>query len=158
TLDLSGHSVPGFPTLTNMTASSVTNGGQIILATTPSVAGNTLTVGTYNGTGGSIVLNTFLGGDGSPSDRLILNGGTATGTTSLTIHNANGPGSETTGNGILVVDAINGGTTGPGTFTLANEARAGAYDYFLFRGSPNGIDPAVANDWFLRSTFMVGPG
>jgi outer membrane autotransporter protein len=79
---------------------------------------------------------------------------TATGTTSLTIHNTAGPGAETTGNGILVVNA-NGGTTAPGAFALIGEARAGAYDYDLFRGGLSGSDP---NDWFLRSTFVVGPG
>jgi hypothetical protein len=40
-----------------------------------------LTAVNYTGAGGRILLNTFLGGDGSPSDRLIINGGTATGTT-----------------------------------------------------------------------------
>ena len=40
--------------------------------------GTTLTVaGNYVGNGGTLVLNTFLGGDGSPSDKLIINGGTA---------------------------------------------------------------------------------
>ena len=46
-------------------------------------------------------MNTFLGADGSPSDRLVINGGTATGTTGLLIHNAAGPGLETTANGIF---------------------------------------------------------
>ena len=32
--------------------------------------------------------------------------------------------------------------------------RAGAFDYDLFRGGLAGSDP---NDWFLRSTFVVGP-
>jgi len=35
----------------------------------------TLTAVNYVGAGGRILLNTFLGGDGSPSDRLIINGG-----------------------------------------------------------------------------------
>ena len=70
--------------------------------------------------GGGITLNTFLGGDGSPSDQLIINGGSATGSTSLTIHNTTGPGAETTANGILVVNAIGGATTTPSAFTLAN--------------------------------------
>jgi hypothetical protein len=71
------------------------------------------------------------------------------------IHNTIGPGAETTGNGILVVNAINGGTTAAGAFTLDNpELRAGAFDYRLFRGGLNGSDP---NDWFLRSSFIVPP-
>ena len=83
----------------------------------------------YTGTGGEILLNTYLGGDGSPSDRLIINGGTATGSTGLFIHNTTGQGAETTGNGILVVNAINGGTTIPGAFMLTGEVRGGAFDY-----------------------------
>ena len=43
----------------------------------------TLTVNNYVGEGGQIRLNTYLAGDGSPSDRLVINGGTATGTTTV---------------------------------------------------------------------------
>jgi outer membrane autotransporter protein len=117
--------------------------------------GTTLTASKYVGSGGNLVLNTFLGADNAPSDQLLINGGTATGSTTLTIHNVNGPGDATTANGILVVNAINGGTTASGAFMLApGELRAGAYDYRLFQGGLGGTDP---NDWFLRSTFN-GPG
>ena len=111
----------------------------------------TLTAVNYTGTGGEILLNTYLGGDGSPSDRLIINGGTATGSNGLFIHNTTGQGAETTGNGILVVNALNGGTTIPGAFMLTGEARGGAFSYDLFRGGLGGSAP---NDWFLRSSFM----
>ena len=47
--------------------------------------GTTLTVANYVGASGNVVFNTFLGADNSPSDRLVVNGGTATGTTTLTI-------------------------------------------------------------------------
>jgi outer membrane autotransporter protein len=47
-----------------------------------------------------------------------------------------------------------GCTTAPGAFALAGEARGGAFDYDLFRGGLGGTNP---NDWFLRSTFIVGP-
>jgi outer membrane autotransporter protein len=115
----------------------------------------TLTVMNYTGMGGGITLNTFLGGDGSPSDRLIINGGSATGSTAVTIHNTTGPGAETIANGILVVNATGGATTTPSAFTLANpELRAGSFDYDLFRG---GVSGGSANDWFLRSTFIVPP-
>jgi hypothetical protein len=50
----------------------------------------TLTTVNYIGTGGTIGLNTFLGTDGSPSDRLIINGGTATGSSLLRITNTGG--------------------------------------------------------------------
>ena len=98
-------------------------------------------------------MNTFLGADGSPSDRLVINGGTASGNSFLRITNAGGPGAETVANGIQVVQAINGGTTAPGAFTLPGEVRAGAFDYRLFRGGLSGSP----DDWFLRSSFIVGP-
>ena len=137
------------------------NGNSLINFTAPTgdptqlASYKTLTAVNYVGAGGRILLNTYLGGDGSPSDRLIINGGTATGTTGLIIRNTTGPGGGTTGNGILVVSAINNGTTAPGAFALAGEIRRGARDYDLFRGGLNGTDP---NDWFLRSTMDVPPG
>ena len=149
-------------TVWNMTASSnatnLTNNDSLINIIAPTgdptllASYKTLTVTNYTGTGGEIVLNTYLGTDGSPSDQLVINGGTATGTTSLTIHNTTGPGAETTGNGILVVNAINGGTTSPGAFVLDNEVRAGDVDYDLFRG---GLSGSASNDWFLRTDFVV---
>jgi outer membrane autotransporter protein len=114
--------------------------------------GTLLTVaGNYVGAGGTLNLNTFLGADGSPSDQLVVNGGTASGSSFLHITNVGGPGEETTANGILVVNAINSATTAASAFTLANgELRAGAYDYDLFRGGLSGSDP---QNWFLRSSF-----
>ena len=114
----------------------------------------TLTAVNYIGRGGTLGLNTFLGTDGSPSDRLVINGGTATGNSLLKITNTTGPGAQTVANGIQVVQAINGGTTAPGAFALAGEVRGGAFDYFLFRGGLGGSSP---NDWFLRSSFVVPP-
>jgi autotransporter-associated beta strand protein len=98
--------------------------------------------GNYIGAGGTLAVNTFLGGDGSPSDILAISGAgmAATGNTMVRVTNVGGPGAETT-NGILVVNAVNGATTTPGAFTLANgELRAGAFDYDLFRG---GVSPAA---------------
>jgi outer membrane autotransporter protein len=115
------------------------------------------------GSGGTLHLNTYLFTDPSPSDKLVIDGGptpagtrpiaidgpaTATGTTLLHITNANGPGALTTGNGIQVVQAINGGTTSANAFTLDGVLRPGAFNYNLFRGGINGSDP---NSWFLRS-------
>lgn len=130
----------------------INNGGIIEFA--PPVGGVFSRLTTVNyGPGGTLVLNTYLGTDGSPSDLLIINGGTTTGTSVLRIANAGGLGALTTGNGILVVDATNGTTT-PNAFTLAGEVRGGAFDYFLFRGGINGSNP---DDWFLRSDFTVPP-
>ncbi len=143
TLDLNGF---------NQTVPSVINAGLVTLGS-GTAPGTVLTTTSYIGTGGTLALNTFLAGDGSPSDKLIINGGSATGNSFLRITNAGGPGTETVANGIAVVQAI-GGTTAPGAFALAGEVRAGAFDYDLFRGGLGGSNP---NDWFLRSTFLVGP-
>ncbi|MET3654915.1 autotransporter outer membrane beta-barrel domain-containing protein, partial [Dyella japonica] len=75
-------------------------------------------------------------------------------TTTLAVTNAGGPGIVTTGNGIPVIEALHGGTTAANAFTLAGEARGGAFDYRLFRG---GLGGTLPDDWFLRSQFTV-PG
>ena len=144
TLDLNGFS---------QTLTSLTNAGLVSMGTA-TAPGTLLTTTSYIGTGGTIRLNTFLGADGSPSDKLVVSGGSATGNSFLHIINAGGPGAETVANGIAVVQASNGGTTVPGAFALAGEVRGGAFDYDLFRGGLSGSNP---NDWFLRSTFVIGP-
>ena len=144
TLDLNGF---------NQTVPGVINSSLVTMGT-GTAPGTVLTTTSYIGTGGTIALNTFLEGDGSPSDKLVVNGGSATGNSFLRITNAGGPGAETVANGIAVVQAINGGTTTPGAFALVGEVRAGAFDYDLFRGGLSGSNP---NDWFLRSSFIVGP-
>ena len=142
----------------NSNATNLTNNDSLIFYTPPSgdptqlSSYKTLTVNNYSGTGGTIVLNTYLGNDGSPSDRLVIvNGGTATGSTALRIMKTTGPGDQTTASGILVVQTLNSSTTAPGAFFPAGEARGGAYDYFLYRGGLGGDAP---QDWFLRSTFF----
>jgi outer membrane autotransporter protein len=117
--------------------------------------GTTLTVaGNYVGHGGTLALNTFLGGDGSPTDQLIINGGSAD-PSLVRITHVGGGGGYTT-NGIPVVVVTNGGTTTPNAFSLANtELRAGFFDYRLFRG---GVDGSRPDDWFLRSDFLGNGG
>ena len=132
-----------------MTGSSVATGLNVtnsaILFAPPSVGGfKTLTTGSYVGTGASLTLNTALGGSNSPTDRLIVNGGTVTGLTSLTIKNAGGAGAQTTGSGIQVVTTTNGGTTAAGAFQLANTPVAGGFLYSLNRDSSS-------DDWYLTS-------
>ena len=145
TLDLNGF---------NQTVPGVTNAALVNMGT-GTAPRTILTTTSYIGTGGTVAMNTFLGGDGSPSDRLVINGGSATGNSLLRVTNAGGPGAETVANGIAVVQAINGGSTAPGAFALsAGELRAGAFDYDLFRGS---VDTSAPNDWFLRSDFIVPP-
>ena len=93
-----------------------------------------------------MALNTVLGGDGSPSDRLVISGGTASGSTIVHVTNVGGVGAETTGNGIQVVSAVSGATTAAGAFALsAGELRAGAFDYDLFRGGVSGAAPTTGS-------------
>jgi outer membrane autotransporter protein len=117
--------------------------------------GNTLTVSSYVGQGGTVALNTYLGDDGSPSDLLVINGGTASGTSRLAITNVGGPGGATAGDGILVVEATNGGTTNAGAFSLAGPVAAGAYEYLLFHGSTTG---GSSQNWYLRNTVVAETG
>src|SRR5262245_51745981 len=123
----------------------------------PPVGGafKTLTTVNYVGVGGTLRLNTFLGADNSPSDKLVINGGSGTGSTVILVRNTGGPGAETVSNGILVVQAINRGTTTPTAFSLAGgRVTAGAFDYFLFRG---GVSPGIDNSWFLRNAIVAPP-
>ncbi|MET3444560.1 hypothetical protein ABIC94_005373, partial [Variovorax paradoxus] len=64
----------------------------------------TLTVsGNWIGQGGTVRLNTSLGDSGSQTDRVVIDGGTVTGSTNLQINNVGGLGALTAGNGIEVV-------------------------------------------------------
>ncbi|UIP23749.1 autotransporter outer membrane beta-barrel domain-containing protein [Achromobacter deleyi] len=118
----------------------------------------TLTTQNYSGANGRIGLNAFLGADGSPSDRLVINGGTASGATSLLVTPSGGAGALTVGDGVLVVNAINGATTAPTAFSLGNRVAAGAYEYQLFHGGrpDTGGNPDDQN-WYLRSTVDPTP-
>ena len=142
TLDLNGF---------DQILAGLANAGRVNMGT-GTAPGTVLTTTSYTGRGGMIAMNTFLGGDNSPSDRLVINGGTASGTSGLRITNAGGSGDLTLGNGIPVVVATSGGTTAPGAFGLSGPVVAGPYEYFLFRG---GVTPGNENDWFLRN--VAGP-
>ncbi|KAB2722380.1 autotransporter outer membrane beta-barrel domain-containing protein [Brucella intermedia] len=140
--------------------SGIENAGSIVFGDSPTT---TLTVnGNYIGNDGIIFLNTFLGSDNSPSDMLVIDSGTASGSTTLVVRNADGPGAKTLFDGIRVVDAVNGATTAAGAFTLAGDYEtedgqqavvAGAYAYTLHH---NGITDPTDNDWYLRSRLIDG--
>ncbi|WP_337264336.1 MULTISPECIES: autotransporter family protein [unclassified Serratia (in: enterobacteria)] len=112
----------------------------------------------YTGTGGVITLNTYLEGDDSPSDRLLIDGGHASGNTTLHIMGTGGQGALTVGDGIRVVDTANGATTDAGAFVLGNRVAAGAYEYQLYHGGRQDTG-GDANDqnWYLRNTVIVNP-
>jgi len=157
----------------NMSASSTVsqltkNAGVINFAPPtgdPTLIGSykTLTTSDYTGANGTVGLNTYLGEDASPSDRLVIDGGTATGSTSLAIRNTTGPGALTLSDGIRVVDAINGASTAAGAFSLLGDFTTedgqsavigGAYAYTLHH---NGIIDPADGDWYLRSTLTMVP-
>ncbi|MBN9000331.1 MAG: autotransporter outer membrane beta-barrel domain-containing protein, partial [Rhizobiales bacterium] len=139
TLDLAGY---------DQTLLSLANSGIVSLA--GSRAGTTLTVaGDYAGTGGIVVLAAALGPDGSPADRLVVEGDVS-GTTRLSIVNLGGNGALTTGSGIEVVDIA--GLSPSDAFTLGRTI-AGAYDYRLFQGGVGA--EAGDGDWYLRSDLSM---
>ncbi|WP_448956563.1 autotransporter outer membrane beta-barrel domain-containing protein [Labrys neptuniae] len=149
-------------TVNSTATSTTTNTGLIVFTPPVNGAYKTLTtsnfVGGTGGTIGTVVLNTYLGDDSSPSDQIVVDGGTATGSTGLTIVNNGGPGAATIRDGIAVVRVENGGTTNADAFHLTRVVAAGAYDYNLFRG---GLDPNTGTptdqDWFLRNVGLNEP-
>lgn len=130
------------------------NAGRVQIAGSQSV-GNTLRVGSYVGNQGIIAMNAALGGDDSPTDKLVVNGGTATGSTTLSVTNVGGNGAVTTGNGIELVQAANGATTDASAFSLAGgSVKAGAYVYYLAKG---GVSAGTSQNWYLRNTVGAQP-
>jgi outer membrane autotransporter protein len=148
TLDLAGH---------DQETGSLDNSGTVALSGT--VAGTTLTVhGDYTGYDGVLRMGTALGADASVSDLLIIDGGTASGHTSIQLANLGGLGALTTGDGVELVDAINGATTTVHTtadaFALAGgHVDAGAFEYRLYAGDASG----AGENWYLRSTTNAPP-
>ncbi|WP_205746418.1 autotransporter outer membrane beta-barrel domain-containing protein [Dyella amyloliquefaciens] len=135
----------------SVVSNTVTNAG-LIQFTAPD-AYKTLYVGSYVANGGTLGIHAYLGDDSSPSDQLIINGGTTSGHGLIAVTNTGGPGALTSGNGIPVVEVLNGGTTAAGTFTLASPVVAGPYEYTLERG---GITAGTEEYWFLRSSKDCG--
>jgi hypothetical protein len=138
----------------NMTANSIvnnlSNAGSINFVDATLPPAFTLTVnGALVGTSpGVVALHTVLNTDGSASDTIVLDGASAaaSGVTQLSITNAGGVGGFTTGNGILVVSAINGATTAAGSFVLSAPVTVTTngvtYHYVLVQ---------VGQNWYLQS-------
>ena len=69
------------------------NAGRIDLTNGTSGATDRLTItGNYTGLGGLLLIQTELGDDNSNSDRLVLSGGTASGSTGIAVVNVGGVG------------------------------------------------------------------
>ncbi|MCS2158152.1 autotransporter outer membrane beta-barrel domain-containing protein [Scandinavium sp. H11S7] len=135
---------------------SVTNAGVIDLTDGGNSTADTLTIaGNYTGQRGQLKLQTELNDETSPSDRLIISGGNASGATQIQVFNVNGSGAYTAGNGIELISAINGGTTEGSAFSLnGGSISAGAYEYVLFRG---GVTAGSENNWYLRNSLIAPP-
>lgn len=119
----------------------------------------TLTInGDYVGNGGRLEIEAVLGGDASPSDRLVITGSTS-GTTTVRVINQGGTGAGTV-EGIKIIDV---GGASNGTFTLQGDyvfqgqqaVVAGAYAYTLHK---NGVSTPNDGDWYLRSAYTVSSG
>lgn len=128
------------------TGLSLANGGALSLQDGTPADAFSLN-GNFSG-GGLLLLDTALGGSGSPTDTVSISGD-ASGVTIVNIANVGGPGSATTGNGILIVRVA--GASAAGAFTLAGaELRSGEYVYSLAQ---------VGKDWYLQSNLAPsGPG
>ena len=131
---------------------TVTNAGTLDLTDSAGSTHDRLTIhGNYVGDNGVLKLQTVLNGDDSASDRLVISGGQASGSTQIQVTNVGGTGVATAGSGIMLVEATNGATTTASAFTLAGgSVSAGAYDYLLFRGSSDD-----AQSWYLRNSLIV---
>ncbi|WP_246667196.1 autotransporter outer membrane beta-barrel domain-containing protein [Bradyrhizobium sp. UNPA324] len=146
TLDLNGF---------DQTMASLSNAG---IVRTGGAGATTLTVaGNYIGNGGTLVLNTVLGGDSSATDRMVVQG-TTSGASTLRITNVGGSGAQTA-SGIKVIDvagASNGSFTLQGDYVLNGQQAVvgGAYAYTLQK---NGISTPTDGDWYLRSSLINPP-
>ncbi|RQU47092.1 autotransporter outer membrane beta-barrel domain-containing protein [Burkholderia cenocepacia] len=118
--------------------------------------------GDYAARNGRLVLHTTLQDDASPTDRLVIDGGHASGDTGIVVKRSGGEGAPTT-IGIPLVETRNGGTTDVTAFTLDAESdgyrngfgtvSAGGYDYMLKRGGQGGRE----DDWYLVSAAKPVP-
>ena len=110
----------------------------------------TVTVGgDFTINGGTVIFNSVLGDDASPSDKLVL-GGNASGTGTVVVNNLGGSGAQT-GEGIELISVAGASNA---TFALSGRAVGGAYEYFLFKG---GVSTPSDGGWYLRSALPVTP-
>ncbi|KJK14424.1 autotransporter [Pseudomonas sp. 2(2015)] len=128
------------------------NTGLVDLRNSGDGQGRLTVIGNYFGNEGRLAVNTVLGTDDSPSDRLVISQGAISGDTALLVTNLHGPGGLTRQDGILVVEAANGATSTDTAFTQTQRLSAGAFDYRLFKG---GITPGSENNWYLSSALVA---
>ncbi len=135
-------------TLSDSTLNFMSAGSATRQSARAATAFKTLTVnGDYAGNNGNIVMNTQLGDDASPTDRLVITGNTS-GTTSVQVVNAGGAGGLTTAG----IELISVGGNSEGEFKQKGRIVAGAYDYSLQRG-----EGQSEGNWYLSSTLTPEP-
>ncbi len=130
----------------------VSTNSTVAFASPVGVGFQSLTARNYAGTNAAMVMNAALRGRNS-ADSLVIDGGLARGRTRVIVAPVGG-GGLTTGDGVRLVETVNGGRTAPHGFSLGNRVASGALEYGLYRGGTAGAD-----DWFLRSTHdgQTGP-
>ena len=106
---------------------------------------STLTVSDLDMNGATFYLNTYFDGNGTTTDRIVVNGGDATGTATLRISSVGTDGALTpkSSNGIMVVD-LTGANNKSAVFTLNGDVMDfGAYEYNLTQG--------IDENWYLTT-------
>ncbi|WP_189535639.1 autotransporter family protein, partial [Paludibacterium paludis] len=119
--------------------------GNVTYQVPRTVSIKTLRVTNLVGENGVLTVNAQLGGSSSSIGHLIIDGGRATGSTRLAVRNLGGLGGLTQGDGIRVIQSVNGASTAQWQLSLLQPVLAGAYDYRLKRGA------AQPDDWYLSS-------
>jgi autotransporter family porin len=121
----SGASTPALTTFVGL--ATFNNAGQLTMHN--GFAGDEVGIhGNFVGqSGGSVAIDTFLGGSSSPTDFLFISGN-ASGANKLFVFNTTGPGALTTGLGIEVIEVVGSSTA---AFTLGAPVEAGAFAYDL---------------------------
>lgn len=132
---------------------TLNNAGTLDLSSGNNRTNDTLTVqGSYAGNGGQLLLQSLVGDDSSPSDKLVVINGSITGSTLITVSNLGGTGGLTQQNGIQLVQAQGTAVSNANAFALKTSVSAGAFDYRLFKG---GVTPGTENSWYLRSAVVA---
>lgn len=129
----------------SVVAGDLNNAGTVVLSEGNNATRGSLTVNNYTGQDGTLVFNSVLAGDDSPTDKLIIQGNSA-GTSKVAVNNLGGKGAQTQ-NGIPLIQ-VNG--SGNGNFQQQGRIVAGAYDYNLQHSADN-------KQWYLASELQRSP-
>ena len=115
------------------------------------VISNLTVNGNYVGQGGTFRTHVYAPGTAPTADMLVISGSgkSASGITFIDVVDKGGLGEITKGDGIKVVNAINGATTASGAFKLPGDGTISAsiFNYQLYRGPVTGTN----ENWYLRT-------